>query len=184
MARFARLASLDSLRSTRFARLASLGSLRSTRFARLARMRYFDVANGSGAQVTAPARRLQVACAPWSQQFQPTETKKTIRFAIFVFLFLFCFLNLVRRYLTYVTQPRPKSAALCRPQTYNPAPAEECGAVSTSDVPSPGRRVRRCVNLRRTTQAVAGGEAAAAKPLRRSCCVLFYLFSHFLFLYA
>ena len=49
---------LDSLRSTRFARLASLGSLRSTRFAR---MRYFNVANGSGAEVTVPARRLQAS---------------------------------------------------------------------------------------------------------------------------
>ena len=42
------------------------------------------------------------------------------------------FLNLVRHYLTYVTQPRPKSAALCRPRTYDPAPAEECGDSLTS----------------------------------------------------
>ena len=68
------------LRWTRFARLASLDSLRSTRFAR---MRYFNFANGSdaeafgsGAEVTAPARRLQVSCALWSQPVSDDRNKK------------------------------------------------------------------------------------------------------------
>ena len=88
-----------------------------------------------------------------------TETKKIKSLRDLIFFVRIIFVkDLERRYLTYVrTYVRTSICTYVR--TY-PAPAEECGAISTSPRPKSARAIS---TSRRTY--VAGGEAAAAKPL-------------------